>query len=30
VQLQMFDGGQDGQAATNDNTLFMSQGLFIP
>jgi hypothetical protein len=30
TQLQMFDGGQDGQAATNDNTLFMSQGLFIP
>lgn len=29
-QLQVNDGGQDGQVATADNTLFMVQGIFIP
>jgi hypothetical protein len=29
-QIQVFDGGQDGQVATADNTLFMNQGVFIP
>ena len=29
-QLEVFDGGPDGQVATNDNTLFMHQGIFIP
>jgi len=30
TQLQVFDGGPDGQVSTNDNTLFAVQGLFIP
>jgi hypothetical protein len=31
TQLQIFDGGPDGQIATNDgSTLFMNQGVFIP
>jgi hypothetical protein len=30
AQVQVFDGGADGQVATNDNTLFMDQGVFIP
>jgi hypothetical protein len=31
AQIQIFDGGPDGQIGTNDNpTLFMKQGLFIP
>jgi hypothetical protein len=30
TQFQVFDGGPDGQIATNDNTLFMDQGIFIP
>jgi len=30
TQMQVFDGGPDGQIATADNTLFMTQGLFIP
>jgi hypothetical protein len=29
-QLQVFDGGRDGQITTNDNTLFMDQGIFVP
>jgi hypothetical protein len=29
-QLQINDGGADGQIATADNTLFMVQGIFIP
>ena len=29
-QLQSFDGGPDGQAATSPNTLFGVQGIFIP
>jgi hypothetical protein len=30
TQVQIFDGGPDGRIATNDNTLFMKQGVFIP
>ena len=29
-QLQIFDGGPDGVAATDPNTLFSVQGIFIP
>jgi hypothetical protein len=29
-QIQVFDGGPDGAVATQDNTLFAVQGLFIP
>jgi hypothetical protein len=29
-QLQVFDGGTDGVAATDPNTLFSVQGIFIP
>jgi Tol biopolymer transport system component len=29
-QVQVFDGGADGQVATNDNTPFMVQGVFVP
>ena len=29
-QIQIFDGGADGQVATADNTLFSVQGIFIP
>jgi hypothetical protein len=29
-QLQVSDGGPDGQVNTDDNTLFMKQGVFIP
>jgi len=29
-QLQVNDGGADGQVATADNTLFEVQGIFIP
>ena len=29
-QIQVSDGGQDGNVATNDNTLFMVQGVFVP
>jgi hypothetical protein len=29
-QVQVFDGGADGQAATSPNTLFARQGVFIP
>jgi hypothetical protein len=28
--VQVFDGGPDGQASTPDNTLFLKQGLFVP
>jgi hypothetical protein len=28
--IQVYDGGADGQASTADNTLFESQGVFIP
>src|SRR5262245_7334412 len=30
AQLQIMDGGADGQVATADNTLFGVQGIFIP
>jgi hypothetical protein len=30
TQIQLFDGGPDGQVSTTDNTLFMNQGIFIP
>jgi hypothetical protein len=29
-QIQVFDGGPDGFVGTDDNTLFMNQGVFIP
>ena len=29
-QVQISDGGPDGQVATADNTVFMRQGIFIP
>jgi hypothetical protein len=29
-QFRVFDGGPDGWVGSEDNTLFMSQGLFIP
>ncbi len=29
-KVQVFDGGSDGMVSTNPNTLFASQGLFIP
>jgi hypothetical protein len=29
-QIQVFDGGPDGTAATQDNTLFAVQGVFVP
>jgi hypothetical protein len=29
-QVQVFDGGSDGVVSTNPNTLFATQGLFIP
>jgi hypothetical protein len=29
-QVQLFDGGPDGVAATLDNTLFAVQGIFVP
>jgi hypothetical protein len=29
-RIQVFDGGADGQAGTADNTLFMTQGVFVP
>jgi len=28
--VQVFDGGSDGVASTAGNTLFASQGLFVP
>jgi hypothetical protein len=30
TQFRVFDGGPDGYIATDDNTLFMDQGIFIP
>jgi hypothetical protein len=30
TQVLIVDGGQDGQIATADNTLFMKQGFFVP
>jgi hypothetical protein len=30
TQIEVRDGGADGRAATQGNTLFMVQGLFIP
>jgi hypothetical protein len=29
-QFQVYDGGSDGNVGTNDNTVFMRQGIFIP
>jgi hypothetical protein len=30
-QIQLYDGGADGVASTTgDNTLFMTQGIFVP
>jgi len=29
-QFYVIDGGPDGSVATNDNTLFMTQGLYVP
>jgi hypothetical protein len=29
-QVQLFDGGADGVASTNPNTLFETQGVFVP
>ena len=29
-QLEVFDGGSDGLAATDDNTVFARQGVFVP
>jgi hypothetical protein len=30
TQIQIFDGGPDGQVSTADNTLFEVQGVFVP
>jgi hypothetical protein len=29
-QVRVFDGGPDGLASTQDNTLFAVQGVFVP
>jgi hypothetical protein len=29
-QIVVLDGGPDGQVATNDNTVFARQGVFVP
>jgi hypothetical protein len=29
-QIEVLDGGADGQASTNDNTVFARQGVFVP
>jgi hypothetical protein len=29
-QTQVFDGGPDGDTATNDNSLFAVSGIFVP
>jgi hypothetical protein len=29
-QVQVFDGGSDGVVSTNPNTLFATQGIFVP
>ena len=28
--VRIYDGGPDGQASTQDNTLFLRQGVFVP
>jgi len=30
TDVRVFDGGPDGQASTQDNTLFLTQGVFVP
>jgi hypothetical protein len=30
TQFEVFDGGQDGQSSTDDNTVFLREGIFIP
>jgi hypothetical protein len=30
AQVRVFDGGPDGVASTDDNTLFLTQGVFVP
>jgi hypothetical protein len=30
VEVQVFDGGADGIADTGPNSLFMTQGVFVP
>ena len=30
TDVRVFDGGSDGQASTQDNTLFLTQGVFVP
>jgi len=29
-QIEVLDGGPDGQVSTNDNTVFLRQGVFVP
>ena len=29
-KVEVFDGGPDGDVATPDNTLFATQGVFVP
>jgi hypothetical protein len=29
-QIQVYDGGADGDTSTADNTLFLAQGLYVP
>ena len=29
-QIDVLDGGPDGVASTNDNTVFARQGVFVP
>jgi hypothetical protein len=29
-QIQVLDGGADGSVSTADNTLFLTQGVFVP
>jgi hypothetical protein len=29
-QVTLYDGGSDGVASTDDNTVFARQGLFVP
>jgi hypothetical protein len=29
-KVDLYDGGSDGVAATNPNTLFATQGVFVP
>ena len=30
AQVEVFDGGADGLASTNPNTVFARQGIFVP